>query len=139
MAAKNRNGKQQINMKMNRQDFFKKIALTMVGGMFFSKRTFGNVIPSHTDESDVQESKQNIMKIVILTGSPRKNGNSAYLAEQFIKGACEAGHDILRFDSAHRKVEGCTACNSCGMNGDCVLKDDFEFHLPSFFVLKRYL
>jgi multimeric flavodoxin WrbA len=70
------------------------------------------------------------MRIVVLTGSPRKNGNSAYLAEQFIRGAHEAGHEIFRFDSAHRKVEGCTACNSCGMDGDCVLKDDFEIVRP---------
>ena len=31
------------------------------------------------------------MKIVVLTGSPRRNGNSAYLAEQFIKGARNKG------------------------------------------------
>ena len=40
------------------------------------------------------------MKIVVLTGSPRKNGNSAYLAEQFIKGAEEKGHEVFRFDCA---------------------------------------
>jgi multimeric flavodoxin WrbA len=130
MASKNRNGKQQINMKMNRQDFLKKTASTMLGGMFLSKRTFGNAILSHTDESGIRESKQHVMKIVVLTGSPRRNGNSAYLAGQFIKGAREAGHEIFRFDSARQKVEGCTACNSCGMNGDCVLKDDFEIVRP---------
>ena len=40
------------------------------------------------------------MKITILTGSPRENGNSAYLAEQFAKGAREAGHDVFIFDCA---------------------------------------
>ncbi|MDD6211309.1 MAG: hypothetical protein PUB21_11975 [Bacteroidales bacterium] len=43
------------------------------------------------------------MKIVVSTGSPRKNENSAYLANQFIKGAHEAGHNILRFDCALKK------------------------------------
>ena len=65
------------------------------------------------------------MRIVVLTGSPRKNGNSNYLAEQFIKGAKETGHDIFRFDCAFKRVEPCHACNRCGMNGTCIYDDDF--------------
>lgn len=66
------------------------------------------------------------MKIVILTGSPRKNGNSAHLAEKFIKGAIENGHEVFRFDCAFKQVEPCRACNHCGMNGPCILSDDFQ-------------
>ena len=66
------------------------------------------------------------MKIVVLTGSPRKNGNSAYLAEQFIKGAEEKGHEVFRFDCAFKQVEPCRACNRCGMNGPCIFNDDFQ-------------
>ena len=68
------------------------------------------------------------MKIVVLKGSPRKSGNSNWLADQFIKGAAEAGHEIVEFDCSKRKVGGClacNACNACGMNGPCVQKDDF--------------
>ena len=72
------------------------------------------------------ESKTDNMKIVVLTGSPRKNGNSAYLAEQFIKGAEEKGHDVFRFDCAFKQVEPCRACNRCGMDGPCVFNDDFQ-------------
>lgn len=53
-----------------------------------------------------ETTKTNAMKIVVLTGSPRKNGNSNHLAEQFIKGARKAGHEVFRFDSAFQKVEG---------------------------------
>lgn len=67
------------------------------------------------------------MKILVLTGSPRKNGNSNILADNFIKGATEAGHEVVRFDSAFKEVHPCIGCNSCGMNGPCVFKDDFEF------------
>ncbi len=66
------------------------------------------------------------MKIVVLTGSPRRNGNTNHLAGQFIKGAEEAGHEVYRFDCAQRKVSPCIACNRCGMNGACVFQDDFE-------------
>lgn len=65
------------------------------------------------------------MKIVVLTGSPRRNGNSACLAEQFIKGAEEQGHEVFRFDCAFQNVEPCRACNRCGMDGPCVINDDF--------------
>ncbi len=67
------------------------------------------------------------MKILVITGSPRKNGNSSTLAEHFIRGAKESGHAIVRFDAAFRNVHPCIACNKCDMNGECVFKDDFEF------------
>ncbi len=67
------------------------------------------------------------MKILVLTGSPRKNGNSNTLVDSFIKGAEEAGHETVRFDAAFKDVHPCIGCNSCGMDGPCVFKDDFEF------------
>lgn len=66
------------------------------------------------------------MKITVLTGSPRRNGNSTYLAEQFIKGAEEQGHEVFRFDCAFRQVEPCRACNRCGMDGPGISNDDFQ-------------
>ncbi|PWL60599.1 MAG: tat (twin-arginine translocation) pathway signal sequence [Bacteroidales bacterium] len=66
------------------------------------------------------------MKIVVLTGSPRRNGNSAYLADRFIEGAKEKGHEIYRFDCAFKQVEPCRACNRCGMDGPCIFNDDFS-------------
>lgn len=66
------------------------------------------------------------MKVLVLTGSPRKNGNTNTLAARFIEGAKAAGHDVFRFDAAESKVSPCRACNACGMNGPCVIKDDFE-------------
>ena len=81
-------------------------------------------------ESDKKKDKDKRMKIVVLTGSPRRNGNSAHLAEQFIKGAREAGHDVFRFDCAFANVAPCRACNHCGMDGPCVSNDDFEALRP---------
>lgn len=66
------------------------------------------------------------MKIVIITGSPRRKGNSNFLAEQFAKGAMEAGHEVFTFDSAKHKIYPCIASNRCGMDGECSQKDDFS-------------
>ena len=38
------------------------------------------------------------MKIVVLKGSPRVNGNSNLLVELFVRGAEKAGHEIIEFD-----------------------------------------
>ncbi len=64
------------------------------------------------------------MKITIITGSARKRGTSALLAENFIEGATEAGHEVFRFDAAFKDVHGCLGCDTCRKttNG-CVFKD----------------
>lgn len=67
------------------------------------------------------------MKILVITGSPHKNGTTAHLAEQFIKGAEEAGHNIVRFDAAQNQVHPCIACERChNTNKGCVFKDGME-------------
>ena len=74
-----------------------------------------------------QDAREIIMNILLLTGSPRKHGNSNTLADFFARGAGEAGHTVSRFDAAFRNVHPCTACNACGMDGPCVFDDDFGF------------
>ena len=66
------------------------------------------------------------MKITVITGSPRKNGTSNYMADEFICGAKEKGHEIYCFDSAHADIKNCIGCNACGMGlKPCIHKDDF--------------
>ncbi len=66
------------------------------------------------------------MKIVVITGSPRKNGTSNFLADEFIRGTEENGHEVFKFDSAKSDVKNCIACNSCCMGTKpCIHKDDF--------------
>ena len=66
------------------------------------------------------------MKITVITGSARKNGTSNYMADEFIRGAEESGHEVYRFDSARKEVKHCLGCNACGMGTKpCIHKDDF--------------
>lgn len=65
------------------------------------------------------------MNVLVLTGSPRKNGTTARLAAAFIEGAEKAGHTVERRDSALMKVSPCRACYACRKNGGhCVIEDD---------------
>lgn len=66
------------------------------------------------------------MKIVMLEGSPNRHGSSNLLAEEFAKGAEEAGHEIVTVSAAHSRISPCKGCVACGYNGPCVQKDDME-------------
>lgn len=64
------------------------------------------------------------MKILILTGSPHKNGTSNTLVKEFVKGAIEVGHEVEIIDIAKSNIYPCLGCEACGMNGNCIQKDD---------------
>lgn len=65
------------------------------------------------------------MKIVVLSGSPHKKGTSSALADAFIQGAQEAGHEIFRFDAAFQDVHPCIACERCHKTDKgCAFQDD---------------
>ena len=66
------------------------------------------------------------MKIVILQGSPNRNGSTAILTEEFSRGAREAGHSITRFDLADMDVKPCTGWVGGGYEGPCVQHDDSQ-------------
>lgn len=71
-------------------------------------------------------------KIVVITGSPRKNGNSFAMTDAFIKAAEEKGHTITCFDAAMKKVGGCRACETCYSTGKaCSFDDDFNTLAPA--------
>lgn len=71
-------------------------------------------------------------KIVVITGSPRRNGNSFAMTDAFIKAAEEKGHSIIRFDAAMKQVGGCHACETCFKTGKaCSFDDDFNTIAPA--------
>ena len=71
-------------------------------------------------------------KIVVVTGSPRKKGNSFAMTEAFIQAAQAKGHTITRFDAALKNVSGCRACETCFKTGKaCSFDDDFNTIAPA--------
>lgn len=64
-------------------------------------------------------------KVVVLSGSPRKGGNSDTLCDQFVIGAQEAGHETEKIFLRDRQVHYCTGCGTCYNEGKgCPQKDD---------------
>lgn len=71
------------------------------------------------------------MKILVLNGSPTPNGNTVALVNAFKEGAVSKGHEVTVVDVAHKKVNGCLACEYChNHGGQCVQKDDMQQIYP---------
>ena len=67
------------------------------------------------------------MKITVITSSPHRKGTSALLADELIRGAQEAGHDVFRFDAGFEQVKPCLGCDRCGAGtAKCVQEDSME-------------
>lgn len=63
-------------------------------------------------------------KVLILSGSPRKNGNSDILCNEFMKGATESGNEVEKIRVTEKKIGFCRACYACKGTGVCAIKDD---------------
>lgn len=63
-------------------------------------------------------------KVLILSGSPRKDGNSDLLCSEFMRGALEARHEVEKIRVQEKKIACCTACYACRDTGICAIKDD---------------
>ena len=64
-------------------------------------------------------------KVLMLSGSPRKGGNSDILCDAFARGAQEAGHAVEKIRVAAKKIAPCSACYYCRDHGGvCVHQDD---------------
>ena len=66
------------------------------------------------------------MKILILSCSSHKNGNTQKLAEAYEKGCREAGHETRLLCAHEVPVSPCLGCNACNRNGRCVQEDGMQ-------------
>lgn len=63
-------------------------------------------------------------KVLILSGSPRKGGNSDLLCDEFLRGAVEAGNTVEKIRVSEKKIGYCLGCYACKNTGVCAIKDD---------------
>ena len=72
-------------------------------------------------------------KIVILNGSPRRNGNTSALVRKFTEGAESAGHTVTEFFLDKMDIHGCKGCfgGHSSRECPCVQKDDMAQIYPA--------
>ena len=65
--------------------------------------------------------------ILILSGSPRKGGNSDLLCDEFLRGAQESGNKVEKIFLRNKKIGYCNACYYCKKSGGkCTIQDDMS-------------
>lgn len=63
-------------------------------------------------------------KVLIISTSPRKNGNSETLADAFLKGAIDGGNTAEIISLYDKTIGFCKGCLACQKTGKCVIHDD---------------
>ncbi len=64
-------------------------------------------------------------KVLILSGSPRKGGNSDILCDEFARGALDANNHVEKIFVAEKKIAPCSGCYFCKNHGGrCALNDE---------------
>jgi multimeric flavodoxin WrbA len=64
-------------------------------------------------------------KVLVLSSTPRKGGNSDLLCDQFTVGAQEVGHQVEKIFLKDKRINYCTGCGACTIGGkSCPQKDD---------------
>lgn len=67
------------------------------------------------------------MKVIGVLGSPHEKGPSATIAREVLRGAADAGHEVIVYSLKDMNVQECQACGYCKAHWcDCVIKDDLE-------------
>jgi multimeric flavodoxin WrbA len=64
------------------------------------------------------------MKIIAFLGSPRKDGNSALLLRETIRGVAESGLTVQIFNLNEMNISPCQSCGGCDDTGVCIFPDD---------------
>lgn len=64
--------------------------------------------------------------ILVICTSPRKEGNSEILADEFIRGAKEAGNNVEKISLINKTVSFCKGCLACLKAHRCVIHDDAD-------------
>ena len=72
------------------------------------------------------------MKILMINGSPRKNGNTSIALQEMEKIFVEEGIETERIQIGNQDIRGCIACNRCAEQGKCVFEDAVNEAAPKF-------
>ncbi|HCC53919.1 MAG TPA: flavodoxin [Desulfobulbaceae bacterium] len=79
------------------------------------------------------------MKVLALSGSPRKKGNTETLLGAVLKGVEAAGGEIELIRLYDLRIQPCIGCGGCDKTGECVLEDDMQELYPKILASQRVI
>ena len=72
------------------------------------------------------------MKVLLINGSPRINGNTALALKEMADIFAQEGIEAEIIQVGNKDIRGCIACGSCGKTGKCVFDDMVNEIVPKF-------
>ncbi|MCD8354971.1 MAG: flavodoxin family protein [Clostridia bacterium] len=72
------------------------------------------------------------MKVLVINGSPRKNGNTSIAVDEMVKVFDQEGIEVEVIQVGNKDIRGCIACGSCFETGKCVFNDIVNELAPKF-------
>ena len=72
------------------------------------------------------------MKVLLINGSPKANGNTAYALNQMAEVFADQGVETEIIHVGSQMIRGCTGCGSCFKTGKCVIDDMVNDFAPKF-------
>lgn len=72
------------------------------------------------------------MKVLLINGSPRANGNTAFALNQMAEVFHQQGIEAELLHVGNQPIRGCVACGSCHKTGKCVMDDLVNEAAPKF-------
>jgi multimeric flavodoxin WrbA len=67
------------------------------------------------------------MKVIGISGSPRRSGNSEILLDRALEGAVSAGSDAEKIVLNELEIRACQECGGCDKSGMCVIRDGMSY------------
>ena len=72
------------------------------------------------------------MKVLLINGSPKAKGNTAFALEQMAEVFADQGIETEIIHVGNQAIRGCIACGSCYKTGKCVFDDAVNEIAPKF-------
>ena len=72
------------------------------------------------------------MKVLMINGSPRKDGNTAIALKEMEKAFAKNGIEVETMQIGNQAIRGCIACGTCATKGQCVFDDAVNEAAPKF-------
>lgn len=106
---------------MDRRDFLKKSAMAAVAGAVIAS-PLGSFAAQDSHNNTKTHSRN--MKVLLINGSPRQNGNTHLALTEAAKQLEKNGIATELMQIGASAIHGCIACNHCSNTGRCVFDDD---------------
>lgn len=66
------------------------------------------------------------MKVLVLSGNTKMNGNTMMLTNRFTDGVKSCGGEVEFIDTTRLNIKPCTGCLYCEKKGECIIKDEMN-------------